>query len=81
MYRSCNPTPKPGERNVFCPYYNQCLDRAVEEAWKTWHCSRCSHKVKVAGLQMLEGVGLTGSASPSFTVPLAIDRMLQAGYL
>lgn len=79
MYRTCNPTPEAGDRNVFCPYYDHCLDQAVDQAWKTWHCSQCAHKVTTE--HMPEGVGLTGYSSPYYTIPLAIERMIQEGYV
>lgn len=31
-------------RNVLCPYYNTCLDNAVEKNLAKWDCSACIHK-------------------------------------
>lgn len=45
MDRKANPIPKPGERNVCCPFYNDCLDCALKGSWQTWNCSQCPHKL------------------------------------
>lgn len=41
MRMKANPINQYGERNVFCPLYNNCLDHAVKCAWPTWECSHC----------------------------------------
>ena len=33
-----------GLRNVFCPYYNACLDNAVRKKLPGWDCTRCVYK-------------------------------------
>jgi hypothetical protein len=45
MDQKANPMPKQGERNIYCPYYNDCLDYAVRASWQTWDCSQCLHKL------------------------------------
>ena len=45
MNWACNPLPKRGERNVFCPFYKGCLDHAVRESWLYWDCGDCQHKL------------------------------------
>jgi hypothetical protein len=44
-----NPVHKRAERNVFCPYYANCLDYAIEEAWEYWGCCDCSQRFNQAG--------------------------------
>jgi len=41
-----NPKPihKNGEKNVFCPYYKNCLNHAATLRWENWDCSKCPHK-------------------------------------
>lgn len=39
------PLRRKGERNVFCPLYNGCLDHAVKESWEYWTCRDCRHKL------------------------------------
>jgi len=39
-----NPVHRTGMRNVFCPYYDDCLDHAVDKCWRDWDCSECEHK-------------------------------------
>lgn len=28
-------------RRLECAHYSQCLDHAVQERWKSWHCRGC----------------------------------------
>ncbi|HVO18543.1 MAG TPA: hypothetical protein VMU15_04760 [Anaeromyxobacter sp.] len=30
-----------GHRNLFCGFYDSCLDEAVMRGWNSWSCSRC----------------------------------------
>ena len=30
-----------GHRNLFCGYYDACLDEAVKRCWNSWTCVRC----------------------------------------
>lgn len=45
MNSKAKPLPKTGERNIHCPYYDRCLDHAVDHRWDTWSCAKCQHKV------------------------------------
>lgn len=38
-----NPIPAKGERNIHCPYYDSCLDYAVQDWWDSWNCSQCPY--------------------------------------
>jgi hypothetical protein len=44
MLKKGNPIPDAGERNVLCPHYNHCLDRAVKLSWQSWSCSQCQNR-------------------------------------
>jgi len=44
MEQKANPLSEPGERNIFCPFYNDCLDYSVSASWQAWNCSQCPHK-------------------------------------
>ncbi len=39
-----NPVHKKGDRNVFCPHYNHCLDYVIGKAWDYWGCGHCRQK-------------------------------------
>jgi len=39
-----NPIHNQGYRNVFCPYYRNCLDHAAKLYWECWSCLECHHK-------------------------------------
>jgi hypothetical protein len=30
-----------GHRNLFCNFYDGCLDEAVKKGWNSWSCTRC----------------------------------------
>jgi hypothetical protein len=30
-----------GQRNLFCSFYDGCLDQAVKKGWNSWACTRC----------------------------------------
>jgi hypothetical protein len=30
-----------GHRNLFCSYYDGCLDEAVKKGWNSWSCMQC----------------------------------------
>jgi len=30
-----------GHRNLFCNFYDACLDQAVKRGWNSWTCTRC----------------------------------------
>ena len=77
MNPQVKPTAKRGERNIRCPYYNECLDHAVKCSWHAWNCSECLHKE----LQFVAESDCDGSETePYYYVPsdvsLAIDRGL-----
>ena len=44
MDASANPIPRLGERNLYCPYYDACLDYAVKNRWQSWNCFQCPNK-------------------------------------
>ncbi len=31
-----------GHRNLFCGFYDGCLDEAVRRGWNSWSCTRCA---------------------------------------
>ena len=44
MSKFKKPVQSKGYRNVFCPYYRNCLDHASKRHWEYWTCSDCRHK-------------------------------------
>jgi hypothetical protein len=44
MDEICSPLQRKGERNIFCSFYNGCLDHAIRESWPYWDCGDCRHK-------------------------------------
>jgi hypothetical protein len=44
MSQNRNPLHKRGSRNVFCPYYRNCLDHAANNHWQSWACFSCQHE-------------------------------------
>ncbi len=45
MDPKANPIRKRGERNIYCPFYSDCLDYVVKHFWQYWSCSQCPHKL------------------------------------
>jgi len=46
MDQNQNPVQTKGNRNVFCPYYRDCLDHAIKSCWDYWACFECQYKQK-----------------------------------
>ena len=46
MKRNRNPVQRDGNRNLFCSYYDDCLDHAAKRHWKYWSCHNCEHRLK-----------------------------------
>lgn len=44
MHPKALPRPIKGERNIYCPFYSDCLDYAISNCWRYWNCSQCPHK-------------------------------------
>ncbi len=44
MKKNQSPIHTAGHRNVFCPYYSDCLDHAAKSHWAYWSCLKCQHK-------------------------------------
>lgn len=40
-----NPVRRQGNRNIFCPFYRECLDDAIKKSWQDWDCGNCPHKL------------------------------------
>ena len=45
-----NPKHEKGDRNVYCPYYGDCLDYAIEVSWQYWNCGECLEKANQAAM-------------------------------
>lgn len=72
MDAKANPVPEKGERNVFCPFYSDCLDLAVEHKWDSWHCFRCPFR------SVIEEENITDFPIASCDMPYHInDRVWQ----
>jgi hypothetical protein len=39
-----NPAPKRGKRNIFCPFYSDCLNTAIRKRWSHWNCMKCGER-------------------------------------
>ena len=55
-----------GHRNLFCTFYDGCLDEAVKTAWNSWTCTRC----ELHGIEPEVEGGLE-SYAPSSGSPIA----------
>lgn len=68
-----NPIHKSGTRNVFCPYYDECLDHAIEHRWKYWKCSECPHKLTQLSLGHVRTIH---DWSPFYEYPLRSSEIV-----
>ena len=71
MDPKANPIRKRGERNIYCPFYNDCLDYAVECFWPSWSCSQCPHKTVQA---MPEGGLEINNEDPAYVISSGLVR-------
>jgi hypothetical protein len=46
MEPKANPVCRPGQRNIYCPYYSKCLDYVSGSEWEFWDCSCCPNITK-----------------------------------
>ncbi len=74
MEPKANPIPKRGERNICCPYYNDCLDYSVKGAWQSWNCAQCPHKLMRQSITEYECE--INDPEPNYDLPLEIYREL-----
>jgi len=68
------PIPKRGERNIHCPFYNDCLDYAVKHSWQSWNCCQCPHKVMQSTTECEYDVNDTG---PYYDLPPNVARRIR----
>jgi len=68
-----NPTHirKNGEKNVFCPYYKDCLNHAAKLRWENWDCSECPHTLRQ---RPIETDQMTSGFYPYSELPLRIHK-------
>jgi hypothetical protein len=65
-----DPYERQGERNVFCPFYSQCLDIVIEKGWNGWSCSECEHSSRVEKPEIpLCSVAFDGTSTGRRTSP------------
>jgi hypothetical protein len=72
MDQKANPIPNQGERNIFCPMYNDCLDYAVKRSWQTWDCSQCPHKLIKQSITEYE----LNNTEPYYDLPPDVQRAI-----
>lgn len=47
---------KLGQKNIFCPNYNECLDYAAKRLWPAFDCSQCKYKEDIKPLNIMVSV-------------------------
>ena len=67
-----NPKHEKGDRNVYCPYYGDCLDYAIEVSWQYWNCSGCIERTNHAARPDFQF--RSNDAIDFFDMPLEIRR-------
>jgi hypothetical protein len=69
MKQECNPTNKSGNRNVLCPYYNECLDDIISRSWDDWDCSACGNRMNQ---EPITDFPLTCDSLPFYELPFEL---------
>ena len=73
MEPDLNPLNEDGQRNLFCPYYRQCLDVAAKNQWPFWSCEGCTHRYEME--ELTDGVLTYADALPVYSLPKASLRI------
>jgi hypothetical protein len=71
MSFKANPTLKAGKRNIYCPYYDSCLDYSAKRNWQYWDCSQCPHKHLQKSLS--QDHVLVKDAAPFYELPSGVS--------
>ncbi len=74
MSFKANPTRKSGTRNIYCPYYDNCLDYSAKRNWQHWDCSQCSHKR--AKKPIIDDHVMVKDSSPCYELPSSVTMYL-----
>jgi hypothetical protein len=72
MEPKSNPVPEKGERNIYCPFYNGCLDYVISRSWQGWNCSRCQYKVVKQSIR--GSICAFNDAEPYYDLPIDLVR-------
>ena len=75
MEHAANPVSGSGERNVYCPFYDGCLDHAIEQAWRSWNCTKC--KNQMIKVHLYQGDVLTRRSVEYGGLPQSILRLIE----
>ena len=75
MDERAKPIPGRGERNIYCPYYGDCLDSAVDLSWQSWNCSECQHKMTRQAVA--ERDYLMTNAVTYYELPLNVPELIE----
>ena len=54
MHEDAKPLCRHGERNIYCEFYEACLDFAVKKLWQKMSCESCLHKTNRNGFSSFE---------------------------
>ncbi len=68
-----HPVCQSGSKNVFCPYYERCLDYAAEKNWGYWNCSVCPHRLTQVRLKSYPSID---DSEPLCHMPWEIYRQV-----
>lgn len=72
------PQPKPvhrsGNRNIHCPFYGNCLDKAVKRNWQSWDCFECPYKAKRQAISLINP---NYDIDHYYVLPQSVARQIQ----
>lgn len=77
MERRREPRRRRGHKNIYCPFYDVCLDYAAKRHWHYWDCSECSHKLEQSPITLGRS---TRGFGPYCELPVHISGVCQGSF-
>jgi len=73
-----NPVNDTGEKNIYCPYYDFCLNHAAHNLWNAWKCSDCAYKTEKKAFSNLQI--RDHESAPLYTLAPEISKKLRLSF-
>ena len=74
MKPKLRPIHRNGDKNIYCPYYDDCLSHAAKRHWQSWDCSECAQK---QNRQTLNPEQIGDGPAPYYELPSRIFRQVE----
>ena len=71
-----NPVPRPGERDILCRFYGDCLDYVVSSSWQCWSCHLCPLMQRSYSHSRYDLAA--ADPEPDYSVPMQIMKSIES---